>query len=73
MHNEVTWPTRKILTELHCFNFKNNSARSQRIFMEFQCTNLHFVNSDFSKNLTVLSASTSYNIVALNDLMKHAS
>ena len=73
MHNEVTWPTRKILTELHCFNFKNNSARSQRIFMEFQCPNLHFVNSDFSKNLTVLSASTSYNIVALNDLMKHAS
>ena len=23
MDNEVTWPTRKILTELHCFNFKN--------------------------------------------------
>ena len=41
--------------------------------MEFQCTNLHFVNSDFSKNLIVLSASTSYNIVVLNDLMKHAS
>ena len=41
--------------------------------MEFQCPNLHLVNSDFSKNLTVLSASTSYSIVALNDLMKHAS